>query len=219
MFYWDLTHPVTPQIPPFPGDSPVQIQTDLTIPENGCLVRTLTCSTHQGTHVDAPAHILPEGKTLDDFPLETFFPKAVVLEMPTLSPETGITLENLSLPDPFPFPGHALLLRTHWEQTAQRFDADYFRNAPFLLPETARWLSQQPIPILGFDLPSPDAFSNSALTCHHLLLEQEILLLENLTHLEPLPTRQPLELILLPLPIAQAEGAPARAVARLSHFQ
>lgn len=214
MPYWDLTHPITPQVPPFPGDSPVQIQNDWIIAKDGCLVRTFQCSTHQGTHLDAPAHVFQNGKTLNDFPLETFFQKAVIWKLPPTAPRTEITRKILALPTPFPFPGHALLLQTDWERTAQQTGADYFRDAPFLHPQTARWLSQQPIPILGFDLPSPDAFSDSKLMAHHLLLGQNILLLENLTRLEQLPERQPLELIVLPLSFQQAEGAPVRAVAK-----
>ena len=35
------------------------------------LVHSFKMGTHTGTHLDTPAHIIPGGKTLSDFPLNT----------------------------------------------------------------------------------------------------------------------------------------------------
>src|SRR5688572_466450 len=53
-----------------------------TFPRDGQRVTEFTMSTHTGTHIDAPSHVLPHGKTLDQFPLSSFYGPGIVLDLP-----------------------------------------------------------------------------------------------------------------------------------------
>src|SRR5262249_12255373 len=54
---------------------------------------TVTLSVHSGTHVDAPAHFLPRGETVDLVPLEKLIGPCVVLDMTQCT--TAVTREDL----------------------------------------------------------------------------------------------------------------------------
>ena len=71
----DLTYPITQDMPVYPGTEQPLIVTGCSIEETGFLEKKITMYSHTGTHVDAPAHLLKEGKTLDMLPLNHFLEK------------------------------------------------------------------------------------------------------------------------------------------------
>ena len=68
----DLTHCITPEMPVYPGTEPPRLTAACTMEKDGFRETLLEMYSHTGTHMDAPAHMLPNGRTLDDFPAETF---------------------------------------------------------------------------------------------------------------------------------------------------
>ncbi len=87
----DLSRPIYEGMPVFPGDPEVKIQTlGAAESENG-LVRRISLGSHTGTHVDAFAHMHPDGRALDDIPLERFFgPAQAVRPHQLLPPRVGL---------------------------------------------------------------------------------------------------------------------------------
>ena len=45
-------------------------------------VSAIRMSVHTGTHVDAPYHVLPAGKTLEEVPLATLIGPALLIDVP-----------------------------------------------------------------------------------------------------------------------------------------
>jgi kynurenine formamidase len=76
----DLTNYIYPDMPVFPGTEPPTFVQANTLEKDGFAEASITMSSHTGTHIDAPAHMLPHGTTLDDFPIENFMGKAVLLD-------------------------------------------------------------------------------------------------------------------------------------------
>jgi kynurenine formamidase len=74
----DLSQPLYDHMPVYPGDPEVIIREIHTIAKEGWNLRNMTFSTHIGTHVNAPYHMVPTGKRLNDFPLESFCGEAEV---------------------------------------------------------------------------------------------------------------------------------------------
>lgn len=68
----DLSQPLFDKMPVFPGDPEVSIQEIHTIEKNGWNMRNMSFTTHIGTHVNVPYHMVQSGATLDAFPLERF---------------------------------------------------------------------------------------------------------------------------------------------------
>ncbi|MGN1274031.1 MAG: cyclase family protein [Thermoguttaceae bacterium] len=164
MHYQDLTREISNDSRPYPGDPPVLLTTEAVIERDGFQVRNLSFSSHQGTHIDAPAHVMPGGMVLNDFPLEVFAGPARVLKLGRMRPRTAITREMLEMFDS-EFRGCERML------FSARWVGEYFEDAPFFTPEAARWLvAQSQLLLLGFYWPSPDEFGDEDLTIHPIFL-------------------------------------------------
>ena len=205
MKYLDLTREILNDSRPYPGDPPVILTPEAVIERDGFQVRNLSFSSHQGTHIDAPAHVMPGGMVLNDFPLEIFSGPARVLKLGQMGPRTAITREMLEAFDS-EFQGcERMLFSAQW-------DGDFFEDAPFFTTAAARWLvGHAELLMLGFDWPSPDEYGDEDLTIHRIFLSKGLIFVENLTNLEKLPAR--FTLAAFPLSLKDAEGAPVRAVA------
>ena len=75
----DLSHPISPGMPVYPGTEPPVFVTGASIAKAGFLEKKITLFSHTGTHVDAPAHLIEGASTLDQLPVEQFIGKALVL--------------------------------------------------------------------------------------------------------------------------------------------
>ena len=65
----DMTHTITPDIPVYPGDAVPVFSKAATITKDGCRTTGLALCSHTGTHMDAPAHLLRDGRTLAHVPV------------------------------------------------------------------------------------------------------------------------------------------------------
>ena len=74
----DLSVPLFDQMPVYPGDPEVIIKEIHTLDKEGWRLRELTLTTHIGTHVNVPSHMVVEGENLDQINLEKFFGSAVI---------------------------------------------------------------------------------------------------------------------------------------------
>jgi kynurenine formamidase len=211
MILIDLSHPITQDMPVYPGTEPPVIVTGCTVAENGFFEKKITLYSHTGTHIDAPAHLIKAGKTLDAFPVERFFGPALVLdgsgaEGGIIAPENlEPHLEDFERVD-------FLLIRTGW---SRYWGAEqYFSAFPVLSIEAAESLTCLGLKGIGFDTVSPDPIDSTDLPVHRVLMAAEMLIIENLTGLERLPG-SPFAFSCLPLPFEDADGSPVRAVAYL----
>ena len=56
----------------FPGTEPPVFEVGSAIETDGFEEKKITMFSHTGTHMDAPAHIIPGARKLDQFPIEKF---------------------------------------------------------------------------------------------------------------------------------------------------
>lgn len=205
MTLYDISVPLAPSLPAFPGDPPVRLS-PLPTPEGGGFrVTRLSCGSHSGTHVDAPAHLLPEGTTVDELPLSLLLGPCLVVDLSDHEGEIGAdTLKKLRLKGQ-----ERLLLRTRnsalWDRP--EFVEDYVA----LTTEGAAYLVGIGVQLVGIDYLSVEPLPCGGAT-HRTLLEAGVVILEglNLSGIE----RGEYELLCLPLKIAGGDGAPCRAVLR-----
>ena len=76
----DLTHTIQEEMPVFPGTEPPALMQAASCEEDGFREILLKLTTHTGTHMDSPAHIFPDGITLDQFPADQFMGRALVID-------------------------------------------------------------------------------------------------------------------------------------------
>jgi len=191
----DLTVPLSPQTPAFPGDPPVRFTRLRSHASDGYEVTEICLGTHSGTHIEAPRHLLPSGKTLDQFPVDRLLGPGVVINCRVgcgFPIEADFLAERLR-PWPLPMGGFALL----WTEGAT------------LTVEAAQLLIESQVFLVGTDSPSLDT---EPYPVHRLLMENEVLLVENLCHLEELGPG-PVQCAFLPLATVGLDSAPVRALA------
>lgn len=78
----DLTRPLHPDQPKFPGDPDMQVTELESAAADSFEVLSYSFVGPTGTHVDAPAHVLPGGRTLADIPLSEMVLPLVVIPLP-----------------------------------------------------------------------------------------------------------------------------------------
>jgi len=207
----DLSHPIAAGMPVYPGTPAPVVKTLAQIASDGYREDSLALSSHTGTHIDAPAHVFLDGASLDQYPPETFLGTAFCM---ALLPEESLQLEVLrwlleaeKAPD-------FILFYTAWEQCWGT--PAYFDQYPMLHRQSAELIGSLSPRAIGIDAPSFDRVSDTAYPLHRFFLAKNILLIENMCGLKPL-AGQFFTLLCAPLPLAEADGAPARIFAVLDH--
>ncbi len=213
----DLTHPVEPGMPVFPGTEGPTFEVPFNVADHGFHEHRLTMVTHTGTHLDTPAHMIAGGRTLDTYPPDSFAGLAVVLDLTACGPAAApaaraITRAHLEPHADRLAAARFALLRTDW--SAHWGAPAYFTDFPALAPDAAAYLTGFDLAAVGLETPSADLAPNTTYPAHHTLLGADLLILENLTSLAALPAT-PFLLAALPLNLTAADGSPIRAMAFL----
>lgn len=204
----DLTHTLSADMPVYPGTEQPKFLTGCSIEEDGFLEQQITMFSHTGTHVDAPAHLLKDAKTLGQLGVEHFCGSALLLNFES-SNETTIKLSSLLVHEKEIKRTDFLLLHTGW---SKYWGADkYFSGYSTLTVEAAHWLSGLHLKGVGLDTISADISDTEDYPVHKKLLEKDVVIVENLTNLHLLP-QTGITFSCFPMKIRHADGSPVRAV-------
>ncbi len=170
-----------------------------------CTITRLDISAHTGTHLDAPAHFIRGGSTVETLNLDTLIGPALVVDARGYGHLTAEVFDALAIPAGV----QRLLLRTdnslHWQRGDTAFAEDFIA----IDPSGAAWLVDHGVRLVGIDYLSVGAFDNGIPT-HEILLGAGVIAVEglDLSAIEP----GDYQLICLPIKLGGADGAPCRAV-------
>jgi kynurenine formamidase len=200
----DLTHLIEETMPVFPGTERPVLEPANTLERDGFREKKLHMVSHTGTHMDAPAHMLDHGATLDSMPASKFVGKALKIDARSLKVIERQDIESLLTPEI-----EFIVLWTGW---SQHWGTElYFGDFPALSRDAAVWLSSLALKGVGVDSISIDPMNSERFEVHLALLGKGMVLIENLRGLEDVP--QNFLLSALPLKLLDADGSPVRAVA------
>lgn len=209
----DLTHVLAPGMPVYPGTELPQLEPASSYERDGFRETRLTFFSHTGTHMDAPAHLFPDGPTLDQFPVAQFVGTALVINCSELREGDAITMEHIRRQQLLADQAEFLLFRTGWSRYWGT--EAYFGDYPCITLEVADYLLAAGKKGIGLDTIGLDPIREVYLPRHrHLLRSGRMVILENLTNLEQVGETL-FQLCALPLKLANGDGAPVRAVAIL----
>lgn len=213
----DLSHPIVSGMQVTPGDPAVHIAAALTRDIDGVEVAELSFGSHTGTHVDAPAHLIDGGRTLDAFSLDELVGDALIIDVANRVDEGSLIDAELLQLERFDDIPSIVIIATGWDRW---FGSDHYLRHPRLDPDLVAELLKRGMRVLAVDMPSVDRDEAEALNAdvssdwlpvHRLVLGADGLIVENLRGLDSLGDRA--RLGIFPLPLAGADGAPARVVA------
>lgn len=168
-----------------------------------------------GTHIDAPAHIIPGGKTIDQLDVNDLIAPCVVIDVSSKAHETY----SVSVADIEEFekkhgkiqPRSFVIVRTGWESLWT--DPLKYRNDllyPCVSERAAHFLLERDIAGLGIDTLSPDR-SDEGFPVHKALLGAGKYIVENVADSGSLPPIGSYSLA-LPLKIYGGTEAPLRLI-------
>lgn len=174
----------------YPGDPTPALEQVKTIGyENEYNLSKINMCLHNGTHMDAPLHFLPNGNDVTEIPPEVFFGPCVVVEVPEMI-ITGAFVE-----DYFPRKVKRILIKSHGKAT--------------LHESAASELSHLGCVLVGTDAMSVEPEESDGRT-HRMFMVDNVAVLENLD-LENVETGDYF-LAAAPIKISGAEAAPVRAI-------
>jgi arylformamidase len=207
MKIYDISLPISPELPVWPGDPQVVLEKvssmDAGAHDN---VSRLACGVHVGTHVDAPHHFLNDHRTVESLSLDILVGPACVVQIP----EDVAVIDAQVLDHAAILPGtERLLLKTrnsnHWKRGENGFDTGFVGVSA----DGAEWLVQHDLKLVGIDYLSVAPYHQSIPT-HRALLTAGIVIIEGLDLSAVAPGIY--SLYCLPLKLVGSDGAPARTI-------
>ena len=200
---WDISQPLRPGLPVWPGDTEFAFERTWLM-ENGSPVNVgrMTMSTHSGTHGDAPLHYSASAADIASVDLAPYLGECLVVDARGAKGAVEIgDLPNLG-------GAERVLLRTFKSFPHDAWDSSFTTIAP----ETIAWLAAQGVRLIGTDAPSIDPQDSKTMDAHKAVLAADMRILEGLV-LDAVPPGR-YELIALPLKIAGGDAGLCRAVLR-----
>ena len=202
---YDISPPVGPASPTFPGDTAYQQHWAATLGP-GCPVNVsaLTLSPHIGAHADAPLHYDPAGAAVGALDLLPYLGHCRVIHAIASGPLIEWHRLAHALNDLPP----RLLVRTYQRMPVDQWDP----NLSAFAPKTLERLADLGALLVGIDTASIDPADSKTLPSHQVIRQRGLRVLENLV-LDAVPEGD-YELIALPLKLMLADASPVRAILR-----
>ena len=207
----DLTHFISEDMPVYPGTEGPKLSPANTYEKDGFKETLMTMYTHTGTHMDPPAHLFHGRTTLDQFPIEQFIGRALVIDCTDLADGQCVPLSYSTRYGRKAEDADFLLFHFGWDKF---WGTDkYFGNYPCLSNEAVDYLIAHRKKGVGLDVIGIDPIADMQLTIHRRLFAQnEIVVIENLTNLDQVGDDL-FWFMALPLKHVDADGSPIRAIA------
>ena len=214
----DITRTLVNNFPAWPGDPPFTLERAASLASGGsCDVTRITMSAHAGTHLDAPSHVVPGAGDLSTIPLTVLVGPALVIH----TEESGaIPAEALKAAMARCVPGdrsgtvRRLLIRTGSARTGSAHSSGARPGLPAvfatLAVESAAYVVDAGIRLVGIDTPSVDEPGASDLPIHRIFARAGVAILEWLD-LDQVPEGFH-RLVALPLKLDSCEASPVRAI-------
>jgi kynurenine formamidase len=195
----------------FPGLPQPSFEPIAKVEEDGYAMTRYALLNHIGTHVDAPAHQIAGGDTLDEIPLDRLVTDAVRIDVSRRTPHGAIALAELEPELERVRRGDIVLF---YSDNARNYGTDaYWTGWSYPDADASRALIERGVSAVGFDGPSADPVDSTTFDLHRVWLSAGRMILENVNNLDRMPERA--QIVVAPMKVARANGAPARIFALL----
>ncbi|WXR61322.1 cyclase family protein [Peptostreptococcaceae bacterium AGR-M142] len=204
----DLSHEINENMTVYMGSEKPKLEEVYTMKEHGFRERKLAFFSHIGTHIDAPAHMMEDGKFLDDYEIDKFVGNAFIADFKDFKSEY-IDIDDLKLYEDKLKTIDFFIINTNFYKDFS--NDNYYLDFPTLTKEAANYLLDFGLKGIGIDTLSIDKLSSKDYCLHNIFLSSDVLIIENLNNLDLLEN-QIFTLNVLPLKLKKADGSPIRAI-------
>ncbi|MBD3880896.1 cyclase family protein [Phormidium tenue FACHB-886] len=221
----DLTQPLTPSIPIWADDPPVEIQPWAAYDKDGYFINRIAIGEHSGTHWGTPNTFIEGGRSADQVAAAELVLPAVVIDVRSAAernPDYRLSLADIQTWERSHgrIPAKSLvILFTGWQDrwsNAEGFfnkDAEGVYHFPGFGAEAAAFLGRdRQVAALGTDTHGADPGNDDTYAASTAIYEANGLILECLAGLDRLPPIGA-TVIIGGLPIQGGSGSPARVLA------
>ncbi len=220
-----LSHPVSPEMPHWPGDPRMEFEVWSEPSKDGYFLRRFAMGEHSGTHLTAPASYFAEGRTVDRYTPGELVRPAVVIDATdqcSHEPDYALSLAEVSAWENINGriqPGHLVLLNTgwpeRWHDRVAYLGEDHYGGLHFpgFGYEAASYLvDERGVGGLGTDTAGIEPGTDSELSVSKLVLAEPRIALENLVNLDRLPATGAVVVVGV-LRLVGGSGSPAAVTA------
>jgi kynurenine formamidase len=218
----DMTHTVSDEVPAWDGQPLFKL--DITTDYKDCVppdlfrIQKFTMAMSVGTHLDAPAHVIPNGRTIDQLTAAELVSDCVVINVSAQANEhylvTTSDIDNFEkLHGEIPRDSLVIIYTgwsKHWDKPARYHNNHVF---PGVSVEAAEMLLTRGIRGIGIDTFSCDTGANG-FPVHNAVLGADKYLVENIANADKLPPSGA-TVFVLPMKLKHATEAPMRLVASI----
>ena len=203
--YIDITVPLHPNLPVWPGDRKIEITKSATMEKDGANVSNISMSLHGGTHIDGPSHFVEGlGHTID-IPLDQLIGECQVIE---IFGTNVISVDDLKAAG-IDLDIKKILFKTDNSALWKSFSHPFYEDFCALDASAAQWLVDHQFEFVGIDYHSIQKY-NDPPDVHLILLREKVVILETINLMEV--TAGKYEIWCLPIKIEAVDGSPARVL-------
>lgn len=214
----DLTHTLHSDVPNWDGDCGfnINIEVDYKDCKEPDLFRVnrINMRAGTGTHMDAPAHCIPESKTIDELEMENLITDLIVIKITEVDENYKVMPEVIKKFEKEYGEikrNSFVIFNTGWSKHWK--DKEKYRNNlkfPSIHESTAKVLLDKEIAGIGIDTISPD--SENSFPVHRIMLNAGKYIVENVANLDEVPSLGA-KILVMPLKMKEATESPIRLVA------
>lgn len=179
------------------------------IEETGFNTSSILLGTHTGTHMDAPSHLIVNGKTIDNMNAEVFIGDAIIVDFRHFDANGVVMLDDVTdLPI-----AERMVFVFGWDKyygTPQ-----YTESWPCFSKEAIEYLAINGMKLLATDTMSPDCKakgSDDDFCIHKLLFNMNVTIVEVLANTSKIDFNNSYIFAALPLKLKDLDGSPCRAL-------
>lgn len=212
----DLSRVIYDGMPKIPALPDVRVRKFFSLEKGHPLnVTELSLPCHAGTHVDAPIHIVPNGKSIEELPLDSFVGPGAVIAVKKRGGEE-VTAKDLEASGVAVNRGDILMLCTGWDE---KFESPDYNLHPYLSIDAAQWMVKKGVKLFGIDcitvdLPTPLRQTGFDFPVHKTLLGNGVLIAENVANLGKIVGKKT-RILAFPLRVKGSDAGHARIVAEI----
>jgi len=183
------------------------------------MISVLSILVHNGTHIDAPRHMVDKVEPVDQVPLERVAKEGVLINLPNKGPDSSVSVKDILDSGAEFGPNLIPVINTGWTEKMWG-KPGFWEQMPYLEPGVGELMAKKNVPAVAMDVFPEKAIwrgvkldPGEVWVANHLaLLEKGIPMIQFVTNLSQIGKSR-FVLIAAPLRIKGGDASPARVLA------